>query len=96
MLLKKVKKWIVEKKANCQLNCKIKWMDVMLFMGKAWSESFERVEQNKRAIAERGWPSLNCVLLDHPVLKKQADKNGVLQAYEQLSLTGDVIWIPMA
>jgi len=33
---------------------------------------------------------LNYMLLDHPDLKKQADKNGVLQAYKQLSLTGEV------
>ena len=65
-------------------------MDAMLLVQKAWSESFERVKQNKRAIAVRGWLPLNYVLLDHPDLKKQADKNGVFQAYEQLSLTGDV------
>ena len=62
----------------------------MLVVHKAWVASFARVDLNKNAITERGWGPLNYVLLDNPELNKYANKQRIVQAYEQLSLTGDV------
>ena len=62
----------------------------MLVVHKAWVASFARIDPNKKAIAERGWGLLNYAFLDNPELKKNANKQRIVQAYEQLSLTGDV------
>ena len=48
------------------------------------------MEQNKKAIGERGWCPLNFVLLDHPELKKSQDSiNRLMVAYRHLELTGN-------
>jgi len=77
------------KAKNC-LDCKIEKMDVVLLVHKAWVVSFARVDPNKKAIAERVWGPLNYALLDNPELNKNANKQRIVQAYEQLNLTGDV------
>ena len=72
------------------MNCKIEKMDVVLLVQKAWAVSFARVDPNKKTIAERGWGPLNYALLDNPELNKNANKQRIVQAYEQLNLTGDI------
>ena len=45
-----------EKKAMSQSH---QSTDIIPLINKAWNDSFARVEQNKQAIAERGWYPLN-------------------------------------
>ena len=64
--------------------------DVILLVHHAWKESFEIVERNQKAIAERGWAPLNYILLDPPeLIKSQHIINGVAVAYQHLDMTGD-------
>jgi hypothetical protein len=57
------------------------------------SRSFARVEQNKRAIAARGWGPLNYILLDHPSLQETKDRAGsIAELYEhQVNYGGSIV-----
>ena len=40
--------------------------DIITFVNYAWNRSFARIDQNQKAIRERGWGPLNQILLSHP------------------------------
>ena len=48
--------------------------DITYIVGQAWANSFARVENNKKAIAERGWGPLTYVLLGDDRLIKFLDE----------------------
>ena len=47
--------------------------DIIPLINQAWPESFGRVVQAKKAIAERGWNPLNYSLLLHPDVKNKKE-----------------------
>ena len=50
-------------------DCSLKPTDLIPLINVAWEKSFARVQQNKKAIAERGWNPLNYNLLTNPDLR---------------------------
>ena len=50
-------------------DCSLKPTDLIPLINIAWGKSFARVEQNKKAIAERGWNPLNYNLLTNSDLR---------------------------
>ena len=47
-------------------NINIKQNDIIPIINSAWSKSFACVENNLKAIRDRGWAPLSCKLLRHP------------------------------
>ena len=50
-------------------DCSLKPTDLMPLMNIVWGKSFARVEQNKKALAERGWNHINYNLLTNSDLR---------------------------
>jgi hypothetical protein len=60
----RVKEEILEERKNLMMDSvSILPSDIITIVNRAWEESFARVEQNKKAIAERGWFPYNRNLL---------------------------------
>jgi hypothetical protein len=70
----------------------LKRSDIVRIVNVAWQKSFARVDTNLKAIAERGWPPLNYVLLDHPELQEMNDRvQSINDIYEKQVMDGVAI-----
>jgi hypothetical protein len=65
------KQILLEKKQKLRLDFKIERHDVVGLVQRAWEHSFDWVDSNKKAIAERGWNPLTYNLLDDPELYRE-------------------------
>jgi hypothetical protein len=66
--------------------------DIVKFVNIAWQKSFARVDINTKAIAERGCPPLNYVILDHPELQEMNDRvQSINDIYEKQAMDGVAI-----
>ena len=63
MALGEYKKELIKNKEKHMIPLTIEPCKIIPMIGYAWSQSFGRSTKNKKAIAERGWNSLNRVLL---------------------------------
>ena len=62
--------------------------DIAYLVHQAWMDSFARVPQNKKAIAERGWGPLNYrCLLDPEIVATQHKEQSNIELAEQLNLS---------
>ena len=66
MALTKHKRELLRRKELVGAEFAIDKQDITYIVGQAWANSFARVENNKKAIAERGWGPLNFNCLLHP------------------------------
>jgi hypothetical protein len=71
---KKAKADTVRHTIRAGLPATLERSDIVRIVNIAWQKSFARVDTNLKAIAERGWGTLNCVLLDHPELQETKDR----------------------
>ena len=68
--ISKAKKKIVEKRLDMRMDSPgLYATDIMTIIDEAWSQSFDNVAQNKRAIKARGWGPLNYNLLNDEDIK---------------------------
>jgi hypothetical protein len=66
--------------------------DIIRIVNIASQKSFARVVTNLKAIAERGCPPLNYVLLDHPELEETNDRvQSIHDIYEKQVMDGFAI-----
>jgi len=82
------KQILLEKKQKLRLDFKIERHDVVGLVQRAWEHSFDWVDSNKKAIAERGWNPLTYNLLDDPELYREKSDVAVNNAYLLASLHG--------
>jgi len=74
MAIAKAKREPVDKKENAGLLGTIEKTDIVSLVSQAWNASFTRVDNNKKAVAERGWGPLNYNLLLHPEINLKKEK----------------------
>ncbi len=77
MALTKHKRELLQRKELVGAEFAIDKQDITYLLGQAWAISFARVENNKKAIAERGWGPLifNCLL--HPEIVSTQHRGGL-------------------
>jgi hypothetical protein len=76
MAITKAKTELVLKKQRCCWeNARVETYEIVVVVNAAWEKSFARVEQNKKAIAARGWHPLTRNLLDHPEIAETKDND---------------------
>jgi hypothetical protein len=81
---KKAKSDTVTSKILSGLPDTLERSDIVRIVNIAWQKSFARVETNKRAIAARGWGSLNYSMFDHPELQETMDRvRSINEIYEK-------------
>jgi len=76
MAITKAKTELVLKKQRCCWgNARVETYEIVVVVNAAWEKSFARVEQNKKAIAARGWHPLTRNLLDHPEIAETKEND---------------------
>jgi len=88
MAITKAKTELVLKKQRCCWgNARVETYEIVIVVNAAWEKSFARVEQNKKAIAARGWHPLTRNLLDHPEIAetKENDKENEENIHQESS-----------
>jgi hypothetical protein len=81
---KKAKADTVRGKNRAGLPATLKRSNIVRIVNVAWQKSFAWVEKNKKAIAVRGWGSLNCIGLYHPALQETKDMfKSINEIYEK-------------
>jgi hypothetical protein len=88
MALIKAKQKIINEKARLRLPCKLERQDIVGLVHRAWNESFAIVENNKKAIRNRGWGPLTYNILDHPELQQQKKNRIIEAAYITCAMNG--------
>jgi hypothetical protein len=81
---KKSKSDTVTAKIRAGLPATLERIDIVRTVHVPLIKSFARVDTNKRAIAARGWGTLNYIMLDHSVLQETKDRvRSIKDIYEQ-------------
>jgi hypothetical protein len=89
---KKAKAEKVRCKIRADLPATLERSDIVIIVNTVWQKSFSRVNTNLKAIAERGWPPLNYVLLHHPELQETNDRvQSINYIYEKQVMDGVAI-----
>ena len=63
MTMTDTKRKLLDLKRQSCMNETIDKGDLMLLINTTWNKSFARVDENKRAIVDRGWGPYNCNIL---------------------------------
>jgi hypothetical protein len=90
MSLTEEKRKLVENKETNGIQGTIEKTDIVGLVTHAWTKSFNRVQTNRKAIAECGWGPMNYNILLHPEVSRKM-QNSTTQdtkiSAEQLNLT---------
>jgi hypothetical protein len=82
------KSLLLQKKQKMQLDFRIDRHDVVGLVHRAWEHSFAKVENNRKAITERGQNPLTFNLLDLKELQREKDDKVIKNAYQLASIHG--------
>jgi hypothetical protein len=74
MSLTEEKRKLVENKETNGIQGTIEKTDIVGLVTHAWTKSFNRVQTNHKAIAERGWGPMNYNILLHPEVSRKMRK----------------------